>query len=179
VNEFHYPRHDVPDESEGKNMSAANLIETHVQLKGVHLCCDGCVDALATAVASVPGVVFACDRGKGIVALSAWDEAAARQALDAIADAGLHGETGNPHLAMKTERNLPPGKVRKLKVSGIHNCCQPCYQAIAGAIETVPGVTGNTARPGSTTFEVTGNFSAAELVRALNRAGFHAKIEQA
>lgn len=159
-------------------MSMANSIETQVQLKGVHLCCSGCVDALATAMASVPGAVVACDRDKGIVALTARNEVTAQQALDAIADAGLHGETGNPQLAMKTERNFPPGKVRKLKVSGIHNCCQPCYQAIEGAIETVRGVTGNTARPGSTTFEVTGNFSAAELVQALNRAGFHAKVEQ-
>jgi copper chaperone CopZ len=114
----------------------------------------------------------------GTVALTAKDEAAAQQALDAIADAGLHGETGNPHLAMKAERNIPPGKVRKLKISGIHNCCDPCYEAIRDAIETVAGVTGHTARPGTTTFEVAGNYSAAELVRALNRAGFHAKVEQ-
>ncbi len=158
-------------------MRTVDQTEARVQLKGVHLCCGGCVDAVATAVESVPGVAHQCDREKGAVALTAKDEATAQQALDAIADAGLHGETGDPHLAMKAERNVPPGRARKLKVSGIHNCCEPCCAAIRGAIEAVEGVTGHTARPGATTFEVSGNFSAAELVRALNRAGFHAKVE--
>jgi hypothetical protein len=41
----------------------------------------------------------------------------------------------------------------------------------------VEGVTGDTAGPEKTSFEVTGHFSAAELVRALNAAGFYAKVE--
>jgi copper chaperone CopZ len=114
----------------------------------------------------------------GTVTVTARDDAAAQKALDAIAAAGLHGETGDAHLAMRTERNIPAGKVQRLTVSGIHNCCQPCYEAIKAAIDSVEGVTGDTARPGKTTFEVTGNFSAAELVQALNAAGFHAKVKK-
>ena len=78
----------------------------------------------------------------------------------------------------KGESSVPAGKVKSLKLSGIHNCCQPCYEAIKGAIDSVEGVTGDTARPGETTFEVTGNFSAAELVQALNAAGFHARVKK-
>ena len=110
--------------------------------------------------------------------LTAKDDTAAQKALDAIAAAGLHGETGNEHLAMQAERNIPSGKVRKLTISGIHNCCQPCYEAIEGAIETVDGVTGDTAQPGKTPFEVTGTFETVALVRALNTAGFHAKVRE-
>lgn len=158
-------------------MGLPNHTETQVQLKGVHLCCGGCTDAVAAAVESVPGVTCQCDMENGTVTLTAKDHAVAQKALDAIAAAGLHGETGDRHLVMGAEHNIPPGKVRRLTVSGIHNCCEPCYEAIKGAIDTVEGVTDDTARPGKTTFEVTGHFSAAELVRALNEAGFHAKVK--
>lgn len=157
-------------------MGHANLMETQVHLKGVHLCCGGCVGAVVTAVQSVPGAAAECDMENGTVTLTAKDDAAAQKALDAIASAGLHGETGNERLKMKIEPNIPPGNVRRLKVSGIHNCCQPCYEAIEGAIRSVEGVTGDTAEPGETAFEVRGNFDATELVRSLNAAGFHAKV---
>jgi mercuric ion binding protein len=158
-----------------ETMGLSNQTETRVQLKGVHLCCGGCTDAVATAVENVPGATCECDMEGGTVTVTARDRAAAQKALDAIADAGLHGETGDVHLAMRAERDIPPGKVRRLTVSGIHNCCLPCYEAIKGAIDSVEGVSDDTAGPGRITFDVTGNFSAAELVRALNTAGFHAK----
>lgn len=151
---------------------------THLKLKGVHLCCGGCVDAVATALESVPGTTFQCDMENGTVTLTAKDDAAAQKALDAIAAAGLHGETGNERLKMKAEHNIPPGKVRRLRVSDIHNCCQPCCDEIKGAIRGVEGVTSDTAQPGKTTFEVSGNFHAAALLEALNAAGFHAKVSE-
>jgi copper chaperone CopZ len=110
------------------------------------------------------------------VTLTAKDDAAAQKALDAIAAAGLHGETGNEHLKMKDEHNIPSGEVRRLRVSGIHNCCLPCCEAIKGAIKNVEGVTSDTVEPGEMAFEVRGTFSAAALVRSLNAAGFHAKV---
>jgi copper chaperone CopZ len=78
----------------------------------------------------------------------------------------------------KVETRVPAGKVRSLKLAGIHNCCQPCCEAIKGAITSVDGVTGDTATPHETSFEVTGDFSAAALVEALHAAGFHAEIDQ-
>jgi copper chaperone CopZ len=162
-------------------MALSNQTGVQVQLKGVHLCCEGCTDAAITAAEGVPGVSCRCDVGNGTVigtvTVTARDRAAAQKALDAIAGAGLHGETGDEHLAISPQRDVPAGKIRRLIVSGIHNCCDLCYEAIKGAIDTVEGVTGDTSGPERTSFEVTGNFSAAELVRALNRAGFHAKVE--
>lgn len=157
-------------------MALSSRTETQVQLKGVHLCCGGCVDAVVTAVMSVPGAAAKCDMESGTVTLTAKDDEAAQKALDAIANAGLHGETGDKHLAMKVERNVPPGRVRRLNVTGIHNCCQPCYQAIKDVIDSIKGVTEDTAEPGATAFEVSGNFNAAALIRSLNAAGFHAKV---
>ena len=114
----------------------------------------------------------------GTVTLTASDNAGAQKALDALAAAGFHGDTGNTQLAMKAESNDPQGKVKRLKVSGIHNCCQPCCEAIKEALRTVDGVTDDTAEPRVTSFEVTGDFDAAALVEALNAAGFHAQVKR-
>jgi len=76
------------------------------------------------------------------------------------------------------ESSVPAGKVKGLKLSGIHNCCQPCCEAIKEAVESVDGVTGDTVTPRVTRFEVTGDFSAAALIEALHAAGFHAEVEK-
>ena len=149
-----------------------------MKVTGVHLCCQGCVDAVDAAVKNVAAVTSRCDMEKRAVALTARNDAAAQKALDAIAAAGFHGSTDNEQLAMKAVSSTPRGRVKSLKVSGIHNCCGPCCEAIKGAIATVDGVTGDTARPRATTFEVTGDFDAAALVKALNAAGFSARVEQ-
>ena len=152
--------------------------EIKVELRGVHLCCQGCVNAADAALMSVEGVNSRCDMDNGTVTFTASDATAAQKALDALAAAGFHGSTGNNRLAMKAVSGIPQGKVKTLKVSGIHNCCGPCCEAIKGAIATVDGVTGDTARPRATTFEVTGDFDAAALVKALNAAGFSAQVRQ-
>jgi copper chaperone CopZ len=113
----------------------------------------------------------------GTVALTAGDDAAAQKALDALAAAGFYGRTGNQKLAMKAVGDIPRGKVNSLKVSGIHNCCGLCCEAIKQAIATVEGVAGDTAEPQATTFDVMGDFDAAALVKALNAAGFSARVE--
>ena len=114
----------------------------------------------------------------GTVTFTAGDAAAARKALDSLAAAGFYGRTDDQRLAMKPVGEVPHGKVNGLRVSGIHNCCGPCCDAIKGAIATVDGVTGDTAKPRATTFEVTGDFHAAALVKALNDAGFSAQVKQ-
>lgn len=157
-------------------MGPSSQTDIQVRLSGVHLCCGGCADAVIMAVESVPGAACQVDMAAGVVDLVARDRHTAQRALDAIAAAGLHGDTGDAHLAMKTECELPTGKVHRLRVSEIHNCCDPCYDAIEGAIRSVAGVTGDTARPGATSFEVTGSFSGIDLVHALNAAGFHANV---
>jgi copper chaperone CopZ len=78
----------------------------------------------------------------------------------------------------KVESNFVAGKVKNLKLSGIHNCCQPCCEAIKEAIESVDGVTGDTVIPHETSFEDIGDFSEAALVGALHAAGFHAEVEK-
>ena len=150
--------------------------EIKVELAGVHLCCQGCVDAVDAALRTVEGVKSHCDMENGTVTFTAGDAATAREALDSLAAAGFYGSSDNQTLAMKSVGNVPHGKVKSLRVSGIHNCCGPCCDAIKEAIATVDGVTGDTAAPGATTFRVTGDFHAGALVKALNTAGFSARV---
>ena len=70
------------------------------------------------------------------------------------------------------------GKVTSLTLTGVHNCCGACNKAIKKAVKKVEGVTGDTAKPKSETFEVTGDYEATELVRALHEAGFHVKVKK-
>jgi len=156
----------------------ANHSQRKVVVTGVHLCCQGCVDAADAALMSVAGVTSRCDMENGTATLTAGDDVAAQKALDALAAAGFYGRTGNQKLVMKAVSDIPRGKVNRLKVSDIHNCCGPCYRAIKEAITTVAGVTGDTAAPQATTFDVMGDFDAAALVKALNAAGFSAQVER-
>jgi periplasmic mercuric ion binding protein len=152
--------------------------QVKVKLTGIHLCCQGCVNAADAALMSVEGVKSHCDMENGTATLTAGDDAAAQKALDALAAAGFYGSTDNQKLTMKAVSDVPQGKVKSLKVSGIHNCCGLCCEAIKEAIATVDGVTGDTATPRATTFEVIGDFDAAALVKALNAAGFSAQVAQ-
>ena len=158
-------------------MPSSAQTEVQVHLRGVHLCCGGCTSAVDDAVAGVVGARSRCDLDAGTVAVVARDRDAARKALDAIADAGLHGGSDDPTLTMRTESHLPPGEVQKLTVFGVHNCCDLCRDAIKGAVASVPGVAGTTVQAGETSFDVVGRFSAAELLRSLNAAGFHARVK--
>ncbi len=156
----------------------ATSTQNHVQvrLSGVHLCCDLCAEAVVSAVNGVPDTSCQFDAQNNVL-ISANSHESAQKALDAIADAGLHGQTDDPRLSMKLPPGLPAGNVHKLHLSGIHNCCQGCLDEIKGAIRSVSGVTGDTAAPHQTQFEVTGDFDATQLIRALNAAGFHARVK--
>jgi mercuric ion binding protein len=151
--------------------------ETKVELKGVHLCCPACVKAVGGILRQVDGVKGTCDRENKTVTIIAPDEQTARKALDALAAGGFHGDTGSKGLAIKDDSNAPKGKVKSLTVSGAHNCCGACCKAIKATLKKVNGVTGDTATPKATSFEVTGDFDAAEVVKALNAAGFHVKVK--
>jgi copper chaperone CopZ len=156
--------------------TALALAETKVEVKGVHLCCGGCVKGVAAALKQVEGVTPQCDRDSGTVTITAKDDAAAQKALDALADAGYHGDTGNPALSIKPTTGVPPGKVTSLTLTVLHNCCGACNKAIKSALKGVDGVKSDTAKAKSSTFVVTGDFDASALVKALSDAGFHVKV---
>ena len=156
---------------------AAAPAGTKVEVKGVHLCCGACVKGVATALKGVEGASATCDKDAGSVTITADGEAGAQKALDALAGAGYFGTVDAKGMAIKPVAGLPAGKVKSIKLSNAHNCCKACTTAIQGAIKAVPGVAGNTVQPKKADFEVTGDFDAAAVVKALNDAGFQVQVK--
>jgi copper chaperone CopZ len=151
--------------------------ETKVEIKGVHLCCGACEKGVATALKGLDGVTQVSDRKAKTVTLTASNDEAAQKAIDALATAGYHGTIDGGALSIKQEPNVPAGKVKSLALTNLHNCCGACGNAIKKAVKTVAGVSGDTVKPKQADFEVTGDFDAAEVVKALNAAGFHVQIK--
>jgi copper chaperone CopZ len=162
----------------GLVLAGAARAEVKVELKGVHLCCGQCVKGVETALKGVDGAKAACDRQAKTVTITAPDAKTAQKALDALAAGGYHGDTGKKVVAIKDDSGAKAGKVKSVSVEGVHNCCGNCCKAIKETVKKVDGVKADTAKPKMNTFEVTGDFDAAELVKALNAAGFHAKVKK-
>jgi copper chaperone CopZ len=158
-------------------LANAARAETKVELKGVHLCCPACTKAVGE-ILKKEGVEGKCDQKAKTVTITAKDDEAAQKALNALSAAGFHGDTGNKELAIKDDSGATKGKVKTLTLTGVHNCCGACCKAIKATVGKVGGVTGDTAKPKEDTFEVTGEFDATELVKALQDAGFHVKVKK-
>jgi copper chaperone CopZ len=157
----------------------ASAADTKVGLKQVHMCCPGCAKEVAAILKKVEGVTdVACDQEEGTARFTAQDVKTAQKALDALAGGGFHGDTGGAKgYGFKDDSGAKPGKVKSLTVAGFHNSCPGCVKSFREAIKGVKGVAGDTARSKVTTCEVTGEFDPVELVKALNAAGFHAKVK--
>jgi mercuric ion binding protein len=152
--------------------------ETKVEVKGTHLCCGNCVKAVGEILGKIDGVEGKCDKDAGTITITAKDDAAAKKAIEALAAGGFHGDTGNKDIAFKDDSGATKGKVKSVTVTGVHNCCGMCNTAIKAAVKKVDGVKDDTCKPKTDTFEVTGEFDAAELVKALNAAGYHVKVKK-
>ena len=143
-----------------------------------HLCCGACVKAVGNILKDIDGVKGTCDTKAKTVTIVAKDDEAAQKALDALAAGGFHGDTGNDTLKQKDDSGVSAGKVKTLTLTGIHNCCGQCAGAIKSAVKKVDGASADTLKGKQDTFEVTGDFDAEALVKALNAAGFHVKVKK-
>ena len=152
--------------------------ETKVELKNTHLCCGMCVKAVGAILKEIDGVTGKCDQKAHTVTITAKDDATAQKAIDARAAGGFHGDTDTKDVTVKGDSGVEKGKVKSLTVTGIHNCCGNCTKAIKAAVKKVDGVKADTVKAKEDTFEVTGDFDAEELVKALNAAGFHVKVKK-
>jgi copper chaperone CopZ len=156
---------------------ASTAAET-VELKKVHMCCDGCAEEVATVLSRVEGVTgVSTDKTTTSATFTAADAKVAQKALDALAAAGFHGdpEKGKGY-AFQDDSGVKAGTVKALTVTGFHNSCGGCVKSLKEAVKDVNGAAGVTVRAKVGTAEVTGEFEAVELVKALNGAGFHVKI---
>ena len=157
-------------------LAGAAFAETKVTMSETHLCCGGCVNGVKKALGKVEGISFVCSQDDGSVAITASDDKSAQLALDTLVDAGCYGKIDNKSLKLK-QPEAPAGNVKRVEVIGVHNCCGACTRDIKGAIKSVKGVSGDTAKPKVESFVVEGDFSPADLLKALYDAGFSAKLK--
>ncbi|EAQ77544.1 cation transporter [Blastopirellula marina] len=151
--------------------------ETTVTLTKMHLCCGACVKAVQAAVKDLPGVKVDVTAKEGKTVVTADDDKAAQSALNAISQAGFHAKTDSEKLKMKDDSGVKAGAVKRLELTGLHNCCGACTKSIKEAVATVDGVQADTAKPKEETMVVEGDFDAADVVAALMAAGFHVKVK--
>lgn len=154
--------------------------EIKVELKSVHMCCEGCADEVGAILKKVEGVSgVAVDQKATAAKFTAADAKAAQRALDALAEGGFHGDTGGAKdFAFKDDSGVKAGRVTSLTVTGFHNSCPGCVKSFRAAIKDVKRVNGATLTAKVSSAEVTGEFDAADLVQSLNQAGFHVEVKR-
>lgn len=151
--------------------------ETKVVLSNTHICCPACVRDAGAILKGIEGVTGKCDQKAKSITITAKDDATAQKAVDALAAGGFHGKTDSKEVTVKDDSGVKEGKVKTLTITGVHNCCGACASAIKSSLKKVEGVKGDTVANKATTFDVTGDFDAEAVIKALNAAGFHAKVK--
>jgi periplasmic mercuric ion binding protein len=152
--------------------------EVKVTISDMHICCKGCSSAIEKAAAKVPGVKCVASEDDYSTVLTADNKESIQKAVDEIVKAGFSGTPDDKEIKI-AKVNAPEGKVTKLEIAHVHNCCGKCTVALKDALKDVPGVTSNTVESKKTSFVVEGNFSAAAVVSALVKAGFYPELKEA
>jgi copper chaperone CopZ len=161
-------------------VTGADEAPVKVTISEIHMCCGACVKAIEKAVAEVEGVQAVVSEDDGTAELTAPSYAVIQKAIDEIAKAGFSGkiedEAAAKQVAFKPIKTAD-GKVAKLEVTHVHNCCRGCSDALKEAVEGVEGVTSNTIESKKVEFVVEGDFIAADVVQAIRDAGFYVKLK--
>lgn len=158
-------------------VAASASAATTVKGSGLHICCKKCVTGLKKAIKSVTGAKGTIEKNKGEVTITTADDKIAQQAIDAIATAGYHGTTNSKTVTFKDDSGVKDTTVQKLTVSGFHNCCGKCVKGLKKAVRSVKGAQAGQIGKGTKSFEVTGSFQGAALVKALNDGGYHVTVQ--
>src|SRR5262245_7227503 len=113
--------------------------EEKVEVKGVHLCCNACVNSVAGILKKVEGVSDAkCDRATKTVSFIATDVATANKAFESLAKGGFYGTAVIAGKERQLKFEAPKGKVNSVTVNDVHVCCNSCRKAIQ---KLFPGAT--------------------------------------
>ncbi|HBJ85520.1 MAG TPA: hypothetical protein DDZ88_16905 [Verrucomicrobiales bacterium] len=158
-------------------LAAFARAETTITLNGVHNCCRGCANGITKAAADFKDVTVT-PAGKKVT-ITTKKKSDAKKVAEAIIAAGYYGTIEGDESADKkpATASKPESKVAKATVSGVHLCCQKCADAATDAVKAVAGVTKYDIVSKSESFTVEGEFAKADLVAALNSAGFAGDIK--
>ncbi len=146
--------------------------ETTVTLEGVHNCCKSCTNGIVKAAEGLKDVTVTAE-GETVTIVSK-SKSGAKKAVEAIYEAGYYGKPSD-ETAVPTAK-ADSKKIKDATVTGAHLCCQKCVNAMTDAVKSVPGVTEYDIQNKAKTFTVKGEFSEADLLAAMNKAGFHGSV---
>lgn len=153
-----------------------------VSVKGVHICCGGCVSALTGALDGVTGVSGAsANQDGGTVTYQATDAKSAVAGLKAIAGAGFYGTATYDGKALEVPTPKVDAKLTadSVTLTGVHLCCGTCVKESSKALKSVKGVSEVEGDSDNGTLTVKGNkVNVSELVKALHGAGFHGNVKK-
>jgi copper chaperone CopZ len=151
--------------------------ETTITLSGVHNCCKSCTNGITKAGTSIEGVSVTAE-GK-TVKVTSKSKVGAKKAVEAIMAAGYFGtsDAADEKVASSFSTAKPAKKLTEATVSGAHLCCQKCANAMIEAVKSVPGVTEHTIVSKASTFTVKGDFTEADLLASMNKAGFTGSVK--
>ncbi len=151
--------------------------ETTITLSGVHNCCKSCTNGITKAGTSIEGVTVTAE-GK-TVTLTSKSKVGAKKAVEAIMAAGYFGtsDAADEKVSSSFSTAKPAKKLTEATVSGAHLCCQKCANAMIEAVKSVPGVTEHTIVSKASTFTVKGDFTEADLLASMNKAGFTGSVK--
>ena len=150
---------------------------SNVEIKGAHICCANCVEAITDILQKVDGVGdAAADKSKGVITFTTKDDKTTTTAITALLDGGFIGAASDDGKEIKPELATPKAgdKADAVTVTNTHVCCPKCQAAIKG---TLPA-DAKAAFPDKTTVKITGkDLDKAEILESLRKAGFNGKIE--
>jgi len=147
--------------------------ETEVTLTDVHLCCGGCRRGVERAASGFD--VEVSTSGKSVT-VKGEKGSEVQKALDAIAEAGFYGNSDHDTVKI-ADVAAGDSESSKVKVSGVHLCCESCVKAVNEALSSVSGFQEHDAEDGADSFEVSGEgLKAGEIVAALRAKGLNGTV---
>jgi copper chaperone CopZ len=155
---------------------SAQAADVSTKITDTHVCCQSCVKAVAKVVKDIPGLTAKADQDDESISLTGPDTATVQKATDALVAAGFYGKSSNPDIKIVSDTGAKGEKVKSLTIENVHLCCGKCVKSVNTALESVSGVTGNTAAKGATSFTVTGDFNDQDVFAALQKAGLTGKV---
>lgn len=158
----------------------ASLPAGEVTVKGVHLCCDGCVSAVEDAMEMAKAVTsLECDVNAKTVSFSVPDEKAGKAAVQALAKGGFFGKA----IHDGKELPFPDNGARKgaksdtVTITGMHLCCDACVNGAQKALEKVDRLTTTEFDRAKGTVRLIGQqIEAKHVLILLNKAGFYGRV---
>lgn len=155
---------------------------TAVEIKGLHLCCRGCEEALNAALSSVDGVHdLQINRKVQQATFTADNDEALRAVGLAMTEAGFFGEVtagGEPYVVVVEEIDENETTDR-VTFDGVHLCCGGCARAIVRAFADYDSVVAVDCDTDDGTVTFTGQgFKLADVRNLLHKAGYHGRVKR-